>query len=93
MLQVPRESRLSVDTVSAPISVTDVKARLDLNCVSGDLSVKGSPREVKLNTVSGDIKLEDGASVENADLNTVSGSIERSILSATRWWRRVWMAS
>jgi len=76
VLQVPRGSRMSVDTVSAPISASGLKARIELNSVSGDLDVKGSPSEAKLNTVSGEIKLEDGASVENAELNTVSGSID-----------------
>jgi DUF4097 and DUF4098 domain-containing protein YvlB len=76
VFHVPRGSQLSVDTVSGDITVSDMKGRLELNTVSGDLNVKGSPREVKLNSVSGDIKLDDGASLENADLNTVSGSID-----------------
>ena len=76
VLRVPRGSQISADTVSGPITVSDMKARLELNTVSGDLEVKGSPREVKLNTVSGGITLEDGASLENADFNTVSGPIE-----------------
>jgi len=76
VLRVPRGSRISVETVSAPITVSGLKARIELNSVSGNLDVKGSPREVNLNTVSGEITLEDGASLENAKLNSVSGSID-----------------
>ena len=76
VFHVPLGCQISVDTVSGPITVSGMKGRLELNSVSGDLKVKGGPREVKLNTVSGDITLDDGASLENADLNTVSGSID-----------------
>ncbi len=75
VMRVPKGSKLDVETVSAPISVSDMTDRVQLNSVSGDLDVKGSPREVKLNTVSGEIALEDGESLENADFNSVSGSL------------------
>jgi len=76
VLRVPGGSRITVETVSAPITISDMKARIELNSVSGDLEVKGSPREVQLNTVSGKILMDDGASLENASFNTVSGAIE-----------------
>jgi hypothetical protein len=79
VLRVPRGSGMDVETVSGNIEVADLKARLQLNTVSGDLVVKGTPREVKLNTVSGDISLDDGESLESADFNTVSGSIEAHV--------------
>ena len=79
MLRVPKGCRLSVETVSAPITVSGLTARIELNSVSGGLEVEGSPREVELNTVSGEIKMEDGASLENANLNSVSGSIDANL--------------
>ena len=79
VLHVPKGSRINVETVSAPITVSGLTARIELNSVSGNLEVKGSPREANLNTVSGEIKLEDGASLENAELNSVSGSIDANL--------------
>jgi len=79
VLRVPKGSRISVDTVSAPITVSGLSAPVELNSVSGNLEVKGSPREVNLNTVSGEITLDDGASLENAKLNSVSGTIDAHI--------------
>ena len=76
VLRVPRGSQIDVDNVSGSITISDVKGRLELNSVSGDIDVKGSPRDVNLNSVSGDIALDDGASLENAELNSVSGSID-----------------
>jgi DUF4097 and DUF4098 domain-containing protein YvlB len=79
VLRVPKGCRLNVQAVSGPISVSDLTGRIELNSVSGDLEVKGSPREVQLNTVSGRIALDDGASLENANFNTVSGTIDANL--------------
>jgi len=75
-MRVPRGARLKVETISAPITVSEMTAWIDLNSVSGKLEVQGSPKEVKLNTVSGGIVVDDGAGLENLDTNTVSGDIE-----------------
>jgi DUF4097 and DUF4098 domain-containing protein YvlB len=75
-LRVPRGARVRIETVSAPITVSDLTERIDLNSVSGKLEVQGSPKEAKLNTVSGAIVVDDGAALENLDTNTVSGDIE-----------------
>jgi DUF4097 and DUF4098 domain-containing protein YvlB len=75
VIRVPRKSRIEADTVSAPITVADLSERVELNSVSGELEVKGSPREVKLSTVSGNIMLRDGKSLENAQANSVSGTL------------------
>ncbi len=79
VLRIPTDCRISVNAVSGPISISDLTGRVELNSVSGDLEVKGSPREVELNTVSGRIALDDGASLENATFNTVSGSIDANM--------------
>jgi hypothetical protein len=76
VLRLPKGSRIDVETVSGDIRVSGMKARVQLNSVSGSLEIKGSPTEVKLNTVSGDIDLDDGESLENADLNSVSGALK-----------------
>ena len=76
VLRAPRGGRIEVDNVSGPITVADMASRIEINSVSGDLVIKGKPRELTLNTVSGEIKVDDGESVENAEINSVSGSID-----------------
>src|SRR5262249_42400040 len=75
VIKVPRKCRIEADRVSAPITVADLSERVELSSVSGDLEVQGSAREVKLCTVSGDILLRDGKSLENAQANSVSGTL------------------
>jgi hypothetical protein len=78
-VRIPRRCRLEAHTVSAPIAVSDLAARVDLNSVSGRLEVRGSPTATKLSTVSGEIVIEDGATLEDAEVNTVSGPIRASL--------------
>jgi DUF4097 and DUF4098 domain-containing protein YvlB len=78
-IRVPRRCRLEVDTVSAPVTLSELASRVDIESVSGNLTLKGSPREAKLSTVSGEISIEDGASLEEAEVNTVSGTIRAGL--------------
>lgn len=72
-VRVPSGSRLSVDTVSADIEVSQVAGDLDLETVSGSVRAGGGARDLRAQTVSGSIDLDAAASRIRA--KSVSGSI------------------
>ena len=76
VLRVPRGGQIEVENISGPITITDMTARVDVDSISGDVVIKGKPRRLELNTVSGEITVDDGDSLENAEVKSVSGSIE-----------------
>ena len=73
-IRVPPETALSIDTVSASISVTGVAGELDLETVSGDIDVASKPAALDVETVSGNIHIE--FAPPDSDVSSVSGLIE-----------------
>ena len=73
-VQVPRSSRVEVETVSASVSAHDLTGKLDLQSVSGEISVKGNPSQMECSSVSGTIEIE--AAPDKTSLETVSGKIK-----------------
>ena len=71
---VPTGSGLDVETVSAPITVTEVASWLKLSSVSGNIDASGMITEAELETVSGSIQLNGSNTV--ADVESVSGTID-----------------
>lgn len=72
-IMVPKTVKLSADTISANLQITQTQGELDLNTVSGNISADGLSGNPSLNSVSGDITTKglDGKIL----LNTVSGEI------------------
>ena len=74
-IRMPRGARLEVETVSAPIDVTDLNGDVALSSISGNIVLKGNLRSVEAATVSGLITLEDGGDLRQGSFETVSGMI------------------
>jgi hypothetical protein len=72
-VQVPRESRLRVQLVSADLDVSSVGGAARLTTVSGSVTARGLGSDVEIATVSGSQSL-DGAHGE-VRLDTVSGGV------------------
>lgn len=70
---VPTGSRLSVETVSAWIEVSDLEGTLELESVSGKIEAGGRPQEAELSTVSGSIRFTGSQTSISAE--SVSGSV------------------
>ncbi len=77
-LKVPAGVRLTVDTVSADIELTDAAGPIELASVSGDIVASGEMKEAELKSVSGDLDL--ALSCERLWAQSVSGGIEASKL-------------
>jgi DUF4097 and DUF4098 domain-containing protein YvlB len=74
MIRVPSGSILSVETVSASISVDGIRGELDLETVSGNVDVATMPAALDVETVSGNISIESAPA--DSDISSVSGKIE-----------------
>jgi hypothetical protein len=73
-IRMPAAAALSVETVSASISVTGVTGELDLESVSGNIDIASKPSALDIETVSGNIHVE--AAPPESDISSVSGLIE-----------------
>ncbi len=73
-IRVPTGASLSVETVSASISVAGVTGELDLDTVSGNVKITTRPSALDIETVSGNISVESAPA--ESDISSVSGLIE-----------------
>ena len=73
-IRLPAGSPLSVETVSASISVSGMSGGLDLETVSGAIQVSGVPASLDIENVSGSVDVETAPS--ESDVESVSGHIE-----------------
>lgn len=73
-IRVPAGSILTVETVSASISVEGVTGELDLESVSGSVDVSTRPSALDVETVSGNISIESAPA--DSDVSSVNGKID-----------------
>ncbi|MBS0396434.1 MAG: DUF4097 family beta strand repeat protein [Proteobacteria bacterium] len=74
VVHVPAASAVTVNLVSADLSVRGVGGNEELQTVSGDVTA-AAQREVRIHTVSGDVHLTAGTDSRMIDLSTVSGDV------------------
>ena len=73
-IKVPRNAEMTIDVVSAEVSVAGVAGRsLNIDSVSGGLRLDSGAREIDVDSVSGDVDLT--GSAERAHLESVSGNL------------------
>jgi DUF4097 and DUF4098 domain-containing protein YvlB len=73
-IRVPAGVALSVETVSASVSVTGLSGELEVETVSGAVDIASTPAELDVETVSGSIYVN--RAPHEADISSVSGLIE-----------------
>jgi len=76
VIQVPQNSSLEVGTVSADITVDDVKGRMRLVSVSGDVEASVYGENIDAESVSGDVVLDGSDQEVRTNAKTVSGDVE-----------------
>lgn len=74
-IQVPEGSSIDVGTVSADISVSEVRGEQSLNSVSGDIDTEANENDVSAEAVSGDIEVKGQGKTAETRANTVSGDV------------------
>lgn len=74
-LQVPRESKLDVETVSAPVTVTGVRGDpMEVQTVNGKIEITEGTGAVEVQTINGEIRLR--GDYRNVQASTVNGQID-----------------
>jgi len=76
LITVPENSSLEVTTVSADITVTDVRGRQRIETVSGDIDTEAYESDLDAESVSGDIDVQGDDGRIRTRVETVSGDIE-----------------
>jgi len=74
-IQVPQDSSVDVGTVSADISIADVRGEQQLNTVSGDVDTEVADNDVSAESVSGDIEISGEGKRIDTRAATVSGDV------------------
>jgi hypothetical protein len=82
-IRLPGGAPLSVETVSASISVMGVTGELDIETVSGNIQVSSKPAALDVESVSGNIFVE--SAPPESDVASVSGLIEIRAAGGYRW--------
>jgi DUF4097 and DUF4098 domain-containing protein YvlB len=76
VITVPYNSSLEIATVSADISVEDVKGEQYIESVSGDIDTNAYASDITIDSVSGDIDIEGDNKKLEIRIETVSGDID-----------------
>ena len=80
-ISVPTSARLTAETVSADITVTEVDGTVELASVSGGINLEGRPSRADVETVSGSIRVDGDQTAISAE--SVSGDVELSGVAET----------
>jgi len=80
-ISIPAGASLSVETVSADITVIEVGGAIELGSVSGTVKVSGSPSRAEVETVSGNIRVDGDQTAIAAE--SVSGDVELTGVAET----------
>ncbi len=82
-VRIPHGADLNVETISAPVSVAEVEGDLDIETISGTLNIRAASKAIDLASVSGKIALVSAVPLTDADLETVSGTIDAEVDAAS----------
>jgi len=85
-IKVPKNSslnNLNLETVSSPLTVTEISAKMDIDMVSGNINInKCAGAKLDVDSVSGKVDIKD-CDFKSIQVNNVSGKVELNNLSAT----------
>ena len=71
----PERARITLNTISGDVSVTDIKGDLSLETISGAIRIGNAGRVSKAKTVSGDVEIVDTTVDGAMDASTISGTL------------------
>jgi hypothetical protein len=73
-IEVPHGARVSIDSASADLEITDLDGEKQVRTASGDVKLRRLAGQLEVQTVSGDVDLEGQAPIDLA-LRSVSGDV------------------
>jgi DUF4097 and DUF4098 domain-containing protein YvlB len=83
-ITVPQGTRLSVNSVSGTIKITDIKGELSVGTISGDLRIASAGPIASAKTVSGNVEIIDAQSEQSLETSSVSGDVALRKVTARR---------
>lgn len=76
VVNVPRNGRIEVNTVSADVGVKDVSGAQQLETVSGEIVLASTSADITAKTVSGDVRVNGSAPKARVAASGVSGNVD-----------------
>lgn len=74
---------LKIETVSSPLTITEISAKMDIDMVSGNINInKCAGTELEVDSVSGNIDVK-GCDFTRINIDNVSGKVELDNLNST----------
>jgi hypothetical protein len=80
----PAGTRLSIESISGSVKVTDIKGEVSANTVSGDVRITGAARISAAKTISGTVEIIDVQTDGGLESGSVSGDVILRRVSARR---------
>jgi DUF4097 and DUF4098 domain-containing protein YvlB len=84
VVTAPAGTRVSVESISGNVRVTDIKGDISANSISGDLRIAGAGRVGTAKTVSGNVEISDAQVDGSLAASSVSGDVVLRHVSARR---------
>lgn len=83
-VSAPAGTRISIESISGSVKITDIKGDVSVNTVSGDVRITGAGRINAAKTISGSVEITD-AQVDGAlDSSSISGDVILRRVTARR---------
>jgi hypothetical protein len=83
-VSAPAGTRLSIESISGNVKVTDIKGDVSANTISGDLRISGAARVSGAKTISGVVEIVDVQSDGPIETGSVSGDVLLRRVTARR---------
>jgi len=83
-VSAPAGTRISVESISGSVKVTDIKGEVSVNTVSGDVRIAGAGRVNAAKTISGSVEITDAQVEGPLESSSVSGDVTLRRVSARR---------
>jgi len=80
----PAGTRISAQSISGDIKITDIKGDLTASTISGNVHISGASRINTAKTISGTVEIDDVKTDGGVDASTISGDVRFRRVSARR---------
>ena len=80
----PAGTRLSINSISGDVKVTDIKGELSASTISGDVRISGAGRLGAVKTISGSVEVDDAQVDGPMESSSVSGDVVIRRVTARR---------
>ena len=80
----PAGTRLSINSISGDVKVTDIKGELSASTISGDVRISGAGRVGTVKTISGSVEVTDAQVDGTMESSSVSGDVSIRRVTARR---------